>query len=190
MSASNLTVIDHTHWFIADTHLGHAGILEQSARPYDDIEKHDQDIVTNWNAVVNPRDTVWHLGDLAWEKASFGYVSSTFKKLNGIKRLIVGNHDGDEVQTGLDWASVDEIRTVVAPGCKIVLCHYPMRDWNGQYGGDLHFHGHSHDQLPSSRQSWDCGVDRQAFRPMTFDTIKKLMDGLPHWDFAGSASGS
>ena len=42
------------------------------------------------------------------------------------------------VCTKLPSASVDEMRTLVAPGCKIGLCHYPMRDWNGQYGGDVH----------------------------------------------------
>lgn len=78
------------------------------------------------------------------------------------------------------------MRTLVAPGCKIVLCHYPMRDWNGQYGGDFHIHGHSHDRLPSSRLSWDCGVDHQSFKPMAFKPIKAAKDALPEWDFTGA----
>lgn len=178
MSKSDQTVIDHTHWFIADTHLGHPGILNQAVRPYRDIREHDQDIVRKWNELVQPKDTVWHLGDLAWENAAFDYVAATFKRLNGIKRLIIGNHDGDEVQTKLDWASVDTMRTVVSPDCKIVLCHYPLLEWEGYFGGDLHFHGHTHDRVASTRRRWDCGVDHQAFLPMTFRQIREKMAPL------------
>ena len=136
-----------------------------------------------------PSDTVWHLGDFAGEDVPFEYVASVFKKLNGVKRLIVGNHDGEAIQ-GLPWASIDQMRTLVAPGSKVVLCHYPMRDWNGQHGGDLHFHGHTHDRLPSSRQSWDCGVDRQDFKPMKFAAIKERMHELDEWDFSGVPKGA
>ena len=44
-----------------------------------------------------------------------------------------------------------------------------------------------HDRLPSSRRSWDCGVDHQSFMPMTFDAIKARMEHLPELDFAGVA---
>lgn len=187
MSSADAILVDHTHFFIADTHFGHVGILDMAMRPQADIQDHDRQIVANWNAVVKPTDTVWHLGDFAGEDVPFDYVASVFRKLNGVKRLIVGNHDGDEVQTQLPWASVDMMRTIVAPGRKIVLCHYPMRDWNGQHSGDIHFHGHSHDRLPSSRQSWDCGVDRQDFKPVLFGDITERMEKLDYWDFAGTA---
>lgn len=185
-SPADLTEINHTHYFIADTHFGHIGILDQAMRPQRDIETHDRQIIDNWNAMVRPTDTVWHLGDFAGEDVAFDYVASVFKKLNGRKRLIVGNHDGEEVRAKLPWESVDEVRTIVAPECKIVLCHYPFREWNGYFGGDLHFHGHTHGKLLSSRNSWDCGVDHKGFTPMTFEAIKEMMDILPELDFSGS----
>lgn len=80
------------------------------------------------------------------------------------------------------------MRTVVAKGgTKIVLCHYPFREWNGLHSGDVHFHGHTHDRLPSSRRSWDCGVDHQSFIPMKFEAIKSKMELLPELSFAGVA---
>lgn len=184
-SPADLTEIDHTHHFIADTHFGHIGILDQAARPQRDIESHDRQIIDNWNALVRPTDTVWHLGDFAGEDVAFDYVASVFRKLNGRKRLIVGNHDSEEVRAKLPWESVDEVRTIVAPGCKIVLCHYPFREWNGYFAGDLHFHGHTHGKLPSSRRSWDCGVDHKGFMPRTFEAIRKEMVDLKELDFAG-----
>lgn len=180
--------IDHTHHFIADTHFGHVGILEQAMRPQRDIDTHDREIIANWNAVVKPTDTVWHLGDFAGEEVDFAQVQSVFGKLNGIKRLIVGNHDSDDVCTKLAWASVDDMRTVVVPGGKIVLRHYPFREWDGYFGGTLHFHGHTHDKLKSSKCSWDCGVDQQAFKPLTFDAIRDRMRVLKDLDFSGCRS--
>ena len=55
-------------FFTADTHFGHANILkhEAASRPFASIEEHDEQLVQNWNAVVGPKDTVWHLGDLGW----------------------------------------------------------------------------------------------------------------------------
>lgn len=184
-SAANLIKIDHSHYFIADTHFGHTGILGQAMRPQRDIQSHDRQIIENWNALVKPSDTVWHLGDFAGEEVAFDYVESVFRKLNGRKRLIAGNHDHDLVRSQLSWESVDEVRTVVAPGRKVVLCHYPFREWAGYFGDDIHLHGHTHDNLPSSCRSWDCGVDRQNFKPMNIETIGEKMAELSDLDFSG-----
>lgn len=46
-------------------------------------------------------DTVWHLGDFAGEDVPLDDAATIFKRLNGSKRLIRGNHDGDEVCTNL-----------------------------------------------------------------------------------------
>jgi calcineurin-like phosphoesterase family protein len=179
------THVDRTHRFIGDTHFGHAGILGRAARPWNDIEKHDRSLIEHWNSVVSPTDTVWHLGDFAHDRLPLGQAAAIFARLDGIKRLIVGNHDTDAVRD-LSWASVDDIRVLTAGGQDLVLCHYPMREWPNWWGGALHFHGHTHDRLPSSNRSWDCGVDHQGFVPLTFDEIRARMNVLPELDFAGN----
>ena len=48
-------------------------------------------LVHNWNALVRPDDTVYHLGDVA-----LGPIEDSLKyieRLNGHKILVVGNHD-------------------------------------------------------------------------------------------------
>lgn len=78
-------------WVIADTHFGHSRILEfePEARPFSSIEEHDEEIIDRWNGVVKQRDTVWHLGDVAFGKKNINLIS----RLKGIKRLVLGNHD-------------------------------------------------------------------------------------------------
>lgn len=123
---------------------------------------------------------VWHLGDFSGEDVPFERAAEIFRKLNGKIHLIRGNHDGDEICSKLPWASVDIMRTIVgSDGRKVRLCHYPLLEWEGYYAGDIHFHGHTHDRRPSSRRRWDCGVDHQSFRPMTYDAIAERMNTLP-----------
>lgn len=184
MQHQNYIHVDHTHFFIGDTHLGHTGILDMAMRPYNDIAQHDRDLIANWNSVVKPTDTVWHLGDFAWDKLPATEAAAIFKKLNGVKRLVIGNHDTDDVQN-LGWASTHHMVTLKANGVDLVLFHYPLREWPGFYSGALHFHGHTHDNLPSGRRVWDCGVDHQGFVPLTYDQICQRMAMLPELDYGG-----
>jgi calcineurin-like phosphoesterase family protein len=71
--------------FVSDTHFCHAGILSprmQNPRPFASIEAHDETLIANWNAVVRPDDTVWHLGDFCY-RCSEGHARSVFDRLRG-----------------------------------------------------------------------------------------------------------
>ena len=51
----------------------------------------DEFMIDNWNSVVKQDDKVWHLGDVMMgDKIKF---AKNWRKLNGSKRLCVGNHD-------------------------------------------------------------------------------------------------
>ena len=52
-------------FFTADTHFGHANIIKYCHRPFATVEEMDDALVRNWNAVVSPDATVFHLGDFA-----------------------------------------------------------------------------------------------------------------------------
>ena len=77
-------------WFISDTHFGHKNILSWG-RDVDTVEEMDAVMVERWNSVVKKGDLVYHLGDVFFgPKEDFNKL---WPKLNGSKRLIVGNHD-------------------------------------------------------------------------------------------------
>ena len=79
-------------FFTSDTHFGHANIIKYCARPFASVQEMNRELIARWNAVVGPRDTVYHLGDFAFGKAS---EAPTFlRKLNGAKKILIrGNHD-------------------------------------------------------------------------------------------------
>ena len=165
----------------ADHHFGHASILGMGRAHFESIEVHDEMLVTAWNAAVRPGDQVWHLGDFAY-RCSLAYAEWIFARLNGVKRLVVGNHDG-KVGLHLPWASIHTgyVDTVLE-GQRATLCHFPMRAWQGVFRGAWHLFGHTHGLLAASSQSCDMGVDRWGYRPATMGEIRARLaatDTLP-----------
>ena len=80
-----------TRWFTSDTHFGHERIIELAKRPFKNADEMNETIIDNWNALVQPDDFVFHLGDVA-----LGKIADTLPlvgRLNGRKILVVGNHD-------------------------------------------------------------------------------------------------
>lgn len=79
------------YFVIGDTHFGHERILEyeRDTRPFATIEGHDEALIGNWNRVVGKDDVVIHLGDVLFRGKTFDLLP----RLNGHKRLVLGNHD-------------------------------------------------------------------------------------------------
>ena len=74
--------------FIADLHLGHINMALK--RGFNTVEDHDNHIIQCWNSVVSKRDTVFLVGDITMESSEHYYK---LDYLNGIKKVILGNHD-------------------------------------------------------------------------------------------------
>ena len=167
-----------TQFFVSDTHFGHAHILSNrmlAPRPFASIEEHDETLISRWNAVVRPGDTVWHLGDFCY-RCPEARARSVFRRLVGERRLVRGNHDRIGSRLPWDGPVVDVIRVVVenADGTTTgVWCsHYAHRVWPRQHYGDLHLYGHSHGSLTGTATSTDVGVDCFDFRPVSLDEIR------------------
>ena len=52
-------------YFTSDHHFCHAAARSFYRRPFSSIAEMDQVMIDRWNAVVEPRDELWHLGDFA-----------------------------------------------------------------------------------------------------------------------------
>lgn len=126
-------------FFIGDTHFGHRKIIqfEADARPFATIEEHDETLIARWNSVVRPKDTVWHLGDVLFGRHSF----SMLPRLNGYKRLVLGNHDRYAV--GLYAEHFTSICGAAEyKGC--ILTHIPVHESQfHRYAANIHGHTHS-----------------------------------------------
>ena len=84
------------YYFTADSHFGHANILKYCKRPFKNVLEMDKVIIDNINKVVQPGDTLYHLGDFAFARGRYE-ISQIREYRNRINCkniiLILGNHD-------------------------------------------------------------------------------------------------
>jgi calcineurin-like phosphoesterase family protein len=158
-------------WFTADTHFGHAGALALYRRPFASVAVMDAAMVAQWNAVVQPEDDIWHLGDFAL-RISTEAAADLLRQLNGRKHLIVGNNDQPEITALAEWSSAQVYAEITVQEQRLMLCHYAFRTWNGMAKGALNLHGHSHGRLKPLPRQIDAGVDCWNFRPFGLHQLR------------------
>lgn len=154
-------------WLVSDTHFNHANIIKYCDRPFDTTEEMDWFMVEKWNSVVKPNDHVYHLGDV-YMNASKGYIDNLLSKLNGKKRLILGNHDNGKDQVLLHhfekvmlWRNFD----------KVVLTHIPLREDSIPGGNRVNVHGHIHqNKSPIGPYKCVC-VEQVNYTPINLEEI-------------------
>jgi len=164
-------------FFTSDSHFGHANIIRYCQRPFADADAMDRAMVDIWNSVVDPRDTVYHLGDFSMIKPD--QIALLLNKLNGTKHLIRGNHDPVHSNQIKGWSSVQEMAKIHVEGKSLFLCHYPMREWPGMWNGTIHLYGHVHGNFQPQPGSMEVSADVWGGKPVQ---IADICDALEPFD--------
>ncbi|MCC2112480.1 MAG: metallophosphoesterase family protein [Hyphomicrobiales bacterium] len=167
-------------FFTSDTHFGDPTILRIRKRPFADLAEMDAALIGKWNAVVGPEDIVYHLGDFGHREMQ--NAEDYVRRLNGRLHLIEGNHDAFAVeQAGHLFESVDLMSELDWKGWRLVLFHYPMRDWPNAIRGACHLYGHVHGALDATPygRSLDVGVESHGFAPVSIERVVEILSGRP-----------
>ena len=180
-------------YFTADWHLSHENIIRYCNRPFSDVTEMNETLIRNWNSVVNPGDTIYHLGDFGFFKTPNEF-ENVIHQLNGNKVLIYGNHD-KQIKTNKKLQKLfNSCHSILETKVKLddekfdlVLCHFAMRVWNKSHRGAIHCYGHSHGTLQDDPNSlsMDVGVDCHKYTPISFDEVmvkitKKVFKPIDH----------
>lgn len=137
------------NYFISDLHFGHKNVLAFDNRPFKDIETHDMELMNRWNDAVGYDDDVYILGDISWYSPS--KTIEIYENLNGIKHLIIGNHDEKMLKNRelrslfVEITHYKKIRDDNNP--PIILCHYPIPCFDQHLYGAFHLYGHVHNSF-------------------------------------------
>lgn len=194
----------------SDDHFWHRNILTHCparGERWGSVEEMNEALVENWNRVVRPQDTVWHLGDVAMGKIEDSV--QIIRRLNGRKLLVPGNHDrmfsankkGREAARAL-YESVgfeimdEQVRTtihdeVTGKDVPVLMCHFPYAgdhtaherypEHRPKFQGMWLLHGHIHQNgtVDRARKSINVGVDVPAwgFAPVSERQIADVIAG-------------
>lgn len=140
-------------YYIADNHFFHKALNENmDQRGFSDVDEMNAYMIQQWNSRVTKRDEVVIVGDLSWGTGE--QTQEIVNQLNGHLYLIKGNHDRFLKDKKFDpsrfiwikdYAELNENKR------KVVLCHYPIACYNGQYRRNelgqpktFMMHGHIH----------------------------------------------
>lgn len=167
----------------SDTHFGHTNMLRFTnpdgslVRPgFRDVSHMDEVIIERWNEVVRPEDKIYHLGDVGF---NLEHLQGILPRLNGHKRLIIGNHDlldmgfyakyFKRIQAWRQFVDKDR-------NCAIICSHFPLHESSflGRYAGRcINVHGHIHARVIDDPRYINVCVERTDYRPVL---LEKLLD--------------
>ena len=167
-------------YYLSDLHFGHENAIHFDQRPFADVEEMAEQLIANWNARVGDGDTVWLLGDVCFRsrRSPVEYL----RRMAGEKHLVTGNHDRPylEDKTFLaQFASVSRLTETVDNHRRVVLCHFPLAEWNGYWRGAYHVYGHIHHGSRSPAYAYLQGKERALnagcmcnnYAPATLDEL-------------------
>ncbi len=167
------------------THLGHYNIIRHCNRPFEKLHQMDQTLIDNINALVQPQDTLYHLGDFSFKGKNIIRYREQINCQNIF--LIMGNHD-PQSKTGkpqpILFELFKEVRDFMYIETKvnnkpqfIFMSHYAMRSWRASHYGSYCLYGHSHGNLEDLPDylSFDVGVDSHDFKPVNLEQVASIM---------------
>jgi len=162
-------------WFTSDLHFGHKGI--NKFRPFvTSCEDNEQQIISDWKAVITKRDTVYVLGDAAFTTEA----CDLFKELPGEKYLVRGNHD--KLDTTYYLKYFKQVFGLLKYK-EFWLSHAPIHPQ--ELRGRINLHGHVHysnvcpegGNLPDKRYFNCCVENTRSYGSslIALDTIRKVV---------------
>lgn len=159
-------------YVISDTHFGHSNILKFTGangliRPgFADVNHMNQYMIDKWNSVVTPQDHVYHLGDVALSSHYLAIV----EKLNGHKRLILGNHDREDMGKYRKAGFQKIYGSRLLDG--VLMTHFPVHlNHFGKAVVNAHGHIHQHESPPGPYVN--VSVERWDYTPQLLEFIKQ-----------------
>lgn len=162
-------------FLIGDMHFMHKNILKYCNRPFKDVEEMTESLVKNWNSVVDNNDIVYVVGDFAL--CGKQKIIEIGNRLNGRKRLILGNHDGASIATYREAGFEFVYNHPIVLDDFYIISHIPIVgiSVNAPFANVF---AHVHDDptyKDCSCRSFCVSAERINYTPILFEDIKALI---------------
>ena len=143
-------------YFCSDLHYNHENVIDFGHRPFSNVGEMNRSILKELKEKLNPDDILFTLGDDFWRMKENDIIRILNSLPTNNLYKLMGNHD----KYGYYWCggNVGKKYKMIADILDInvkyqgrvyslVLCHYPIYDFNKMYHGGLHLFGHVHGGL-------------------------------------------
>lgn len=162
----------HDIWISSDFHFNHKNILNFTddagnlIRPFDNVEDMNEHMIERHNSKVKQGDIFYCLGDVVMrDMESFKKI---WPRLNGRKRLVVGNHDDVKaLSSGGFFQKVFMWRKM--PDFNLVMSHVPLHE--SSLNGAINVHGHIHQNHPPLGNYMNVSMEYIDYTPVHIEEI-------------------
>ena len=165
-------------WVSSDPHFGHANCLQfvtpdgTRMRPFSSVEEMDEFIIGRHNSVVRPQDHYYCLGDVAMHR----HCVAIAKRLNGHKRLVLGNHDTHPIRFYLE-AGFEKVY-----GSRLldnmIFSHIPLHPESVKKRWLANIHGHVHNNvgpLHFGPRYFNVSLEVINYTPVALEDLKVMI---------------
>ncbi len=168
-----------TIFFISDSHFDHGNILRFTdfegklirGSRFSSIEEMNETIIQNWNSVVKPQDHVYHMGDVTFRPNMFARIAC---RLNGHKRLLVGNHDDVKNLELSKWFEKIMLWRMFKDE-NFTATHVPLPKDQFRYKVKYNLHGHTHQELIDDPAYINNCVEHTNYFPRSLEEIREII---------------
>lgn len=150
---------------------------------FSSVEEMNEHMIERWNSVVKQGDTVYHLGDVVMGANSENWMKLNWGRLNGSKRLIVGNHDDVKMLSTGGWFKKVSMWRMF-PEFSCVLTHAPIHAsgllkqprgstavWPDDTDVLMNVHGHIHQNKSPQGPYMNVSVEMIDYTPVNMEDI-------------------
>ena len=170
-------------FFVSDLHLGDTAQINTCSRPFRNTDTMNNVLISNWNAEITDKDTVFFLGDLATFDADIKEYDDWLHQLNGKITIVRG--DNDMVNTE-DTSFLQSIEVEIC-GKHFYITHNPLSIPESiKNNPDVWIiHGHTQNRMMEEypyinheTRTVNVSVDVTSYRPTQLEEIVKAIDGV------------
>lgn len=156
--------IKEIKYVIGDLHFGDDGMFNRAYnKAFATKEIYIEEVIKNYNSVVNDNTVVLFLGDLG--RTGLEHIH----KMKGYKILIKGNHDNNRNQDYID-AFEEVYDHPIFYSSRYVFSHEPIPTEPGV----INIHGHTHAVSLKSERHFNYVIERTNYRPVSMKSILKI----------------
>jgi len=130
-------------FFSSDHHFFHERIIGYANRPFHTVGEMNECMIERHNEIVRSQDHIYFLGDVTMLRDNQGRGLGILRRMNGHKRLIMGNHDHYAMKFYLEHFEKVMAMNVIGG---LRFTHIPVHPISmGNVLGNVHGHIHQND---------------------------------------------
>lgn len=157
---------------ISDTHFAHRNV-HKFRKEFDTADEHDDFVFNSIMQTVRKRDTLWMLGDIAFDLDGWLRVQEISKAVENLN-IVIGNHDTDNAMRNQQFKAMVEGGYFHKVGSmfklnKYWLTHSPIHP--DELRGRGNIHGHTHNHIIHDERYINVCCERVDYKPVNLQDI-------------------